>query len=178
MFCCYGFIPQTDAGLAAVCVLPVLSGCHEWHQTALLRSSCLCIGALAAVLLSTLQYGFSQFVVLPQSQSGVHTHTHTHTHTRVHTHKATRTPTHTVNPTAVLLCHTGGCCVIGWICSPARYRDSPLKFHFTSGSVNKPWDYSGCKSTFHHSCGSPPLSFLSLFFFPLLFFCWPQTLRV
>lgn len=89
----------------------------------------------------------------------------THTHTHAHSHKATRTPTHTVNPTAVLLCHTGGCCVIGWICSPARYRDSPLKFHFTSGSVNKPWDYSGCKSTFHHSCGSPPLSFLSLFFF-------------
>lgn len=58
---------------------------------------CLCIGTLAAVLLSALQYGFSQFVVLPQSQSGVHTHTH----------KATRTNTQTVNPTAGLLCHTG-----------------------------------------------------------------------
>lgn len=75
-------------------------------------------------------YCFHQFVVR-----------YGHNLVSTHTHEATRTNTHTVNPTAGLVCHTGGGCVIGWICSPARYRDSPLKFHFTSGSVNKPWDY-------------------------------------
>lgn len=145
--------------LVLLCVLPscltITRAADFWHQATLLSSTFLCFGALAAVLLSTLQYGFSQFVVLPQSQSGVHTSMHTHTHTHTNAQPNTQ-----VNPTAGLLCHTGGCCVIGWICSPARNRDSPLKFHFTSGSVNKPWDYWGCKSTFYLLFFSHPPPFL------------------
>lgn len=85
--------------------LTITRAADFWHQATLLSSTFLCFGALAAVLLSTLQYGFSQFLVLPQSQSGVHTSMHTHIHTR--------TTKYTANPTAGLLCHTGGCCVIG-----------------------------------------------------------------
>lgn len=80
-----------------LCVLPacltITRAADFWHQATLLSSTFLCFGALAAVLLSTLQYGFSQFVVLPQSQSGVytsmHTHTRTHTHNQIHSHSHT-----------------------------------------------------------------------------------------
>lgn len=69
-----------------------------------LRRLFVCIEALAAVLLSPLQFGFSQFVVC-----------YGHSLVSTHTHGAVRTSTrtHTVNPTAGLVCHTGGGCVIG-----------------------------------------------------------------
>ena len=111
------FLPQHPLWFVASKSLPLL-----WLA--------LCVGALAAILLSAPMDRVS-FVVLLWSQSGAHTHTRT----------PKQTPTNRVNPAAGLSCHTGGCCVIGWICFPARYRASPLKFHLTCGNVNKPWDY-------------------------------------